>query len=182
MAVMLHLEDETTAGLTTQDAAAPCPELQGTEPGPAFLLPQAAGGADPAPLCSLASFPGGTPRAPACPQSSAGDPAESSSLQRLDGVSAAWPRATRHRPCCAPPRPEAGALRTPPHPTRVPSRLGASAGGTELQTTPSSIPPSSDLGQAPTPPSVTCCGRTCGQSASRACLWPEIMSTKEPEV
>lgn len=50
MAVMLHLEDETTAGLTTQDAAAPCPELQGTEPGPAFLLPQAAGGADPAPL------------------------------------------------------------------------------------------------------------------------------------
>lgn len=103
MAVMLHLEDETTAGLTTQDAAAPCPELQGTEPGPAFLLHQAAGGADPAPLCSLASFPGGTPRAPACPQSSAGDPAESSSLQRLDGVSAAWPRATRHRPCCAPP-------------------------------------------------------------------------------
>lgn len=148
MAVMLHLEDETTAGLTTQDAAAPCPELLGTEPGPAFLLPQAAGGADPAPLCSLASFPGGTPRAPACPQSSAGDPAESSSLQRLDGVSAAWPRATCHRPCCAPPRPEAGALRTPPHPTRVPSRLGASAGSTELQTTPSSIPPSSDLGQA----------------------------------
>lgn len=86
MAVMLHLQDETTAGLTTQDAAAPCPELQGTEPGPAFLLPQAAGGADPAPLCSLASFPGGTPRAPACPQSSAGDPAESSSLQRLPGL------------------------------------------------------------------------------------------------
>lgn len=81
-----------------------------------------------------------------------------------------------------PPRPEAGALRTPSHPTRVPGRLGASAGSTELQTTPSSIPPSSDLGQAPTPPSVTCCGHTCGQSASRACLWPEIMSTKEPEV
>lgn len=67
MAVMLHLEDETTAGLTTQDVAAPCPELQGTEPGPAFLLPQAAGGADPAPLCSLASFPGGTPQSSCLP-------------------------------------------------------------------------------------------------------------------
>lgn len=172
MAVILHLEDnETTAGLTVQGAAAPCPELLGTEPGPAFLLPRAADGADPAPPCSLASSPGGAPSAPACPQSSAGDPAESSSLQRLDGVSAAWPRATRHRPCCGPTRPEAGALRAPPHPTRVPRRLGASAGSTELQTTPSSIPPSSDLGQAPTPPSVTCCGRMCGHGlpAGHAC-------------
>lgn len=72
MAVILHLEDESTAGLAAQDTAAPCPELLGTEPGPAFLLPQVAGGADPAPPCSLASFPGGTPRALACPQSSVG--------------------------------------------------------------------------------------------------------------
>lgn len=55
MAVMLHLEDETTAGLTTQDAAAPCPELQGTEPGPGSRRGR------PSPAVRWLPFPGGPP-------------------------------------------------------------------------------------------------------------------------